>query len=129
MLHVIGSRVLIRPLENPTQTDSGLHLVEHRKPECMGEVVSVGEAVHPLKDVAEDLATRLERDTPPWDDANLHADAATLLRDLTRKEPSVTAGDVVVFSWAAGQELLVNDTRYLLLPEADILAVLEDAHV
>lgn len=38
-LRVLGDRVLIKPIENPTETASGLILAEHRKPETMGTVV------------------------------------------------------------------------------------------
>jgi co-chaperonin GroES (HSP10) len=52
----------------------------------------------------------------------------TLLRDLVRKEPSVKVGDTVLFSWASGQEITVDDGKetYLLMRESDLLAVLED---
>ena len=42
----LGDRVLIRPAERPTQTESGLHLTEHRKPDTAGWVISVGEGTH-----------------------------------------------------------------------------------
>ena len=38
----LGDRVLIRPEERPEQTESGLHVVEHRKPHTAGWVVSIG---------------------------------------------------------------------------------------
>ena len=42
MIRPLGDRVLIRPDANPTTTDSGLILAEHRKPDTQGEVVAVG---------------------------------------------------------------------------------------
>jgi co-chaperonin GroES (HSP10) len=53
-------------------------------------------------------------------------DAANMLRDVTRREPSVKVGDDVLFSWTVGQEITVDDERYLLMREGDILAVLEN---
>ncbi len=43
-LKPLGDRVIIRPVQAPTQTDSGLHLVEHWKPEQIGTLVRAGEA-------------------------------------------------------------------------------------
>src|SRR5688500_17103432 len=45
MLQPLGDRVLIKPDPRPTQTESGLHLVEHWTPEHMGEVVKTGPGV------------------------------------------------------------------------------------
>lgn len=42
----LGDRVLIRPAERPTQTESGIQLAEHRKPDTAGWVVGVGEGTH-----------------------------------------------------------------------------------
>lgn len=106
-------------------TESGLHLVEHWKPEQTGTVVAVGHATHPRKDEAFDLAVRLESDYNPLDECV--SEAAALLRDLTGREPLVKPGDDVIFSWSAGQEIFINDgeERYLLMREADLLAVIE----
>jgi hypothetical protein len=59
-LRPIGDRVLIKPEKAPEQTDSGLWLSEHRKPENMGTVVAVGPCAHPLKHEASTLAVKLE---------------------------------------------------------------------
>jgi chaperonin GroES len=94
----LGDRILIRPEPLPTETESGLHLVEHRKPETMGEVVTVPE--------------RIATDCPECGSHIFHV-------------PAVKPGDTVVFSWTSGQELLIDDQRYLLMRESDVLAVLE----
>lgn len=39
---------------------------------------------------------------------------------------AVKPGDVVIFSWQAGQELILDEERYLMLHQDDILAVVED---
>ena len=98
MIVPLGDRILIRPETNPEMTDSGLHLVEHRKPETMGDVVKLPE--------------RIGCECPEC--------GHTLYR-----VPSVQVGDTVLFGWNAGQEVQIDDVRYLLIREADISAVLE----
>jgi chaperonin GroES len=98
LLIPLGDRVLIRPEANPTQTESGLHLVEHRKPETMGEVVAVPE--------------RLATVCPECGHTHFRV-------------TDVKVGDTVAFSWQTGQEVFVEEERYFLMREADILAVLE----
>ncbi len=89
ILKPLGDRVLVKPVERPTETESGLQLVEHRKPEQVGTVVAVGAECHRC----------------------------------------VAPGDVVVFSWMAGQELQLDEAdggRYFTLRHDDLLAVIED---
>lgn len=115
-LRPLNDRVLVRPQVAPTVTDSGLHLSEHYKPEQVGTVIAVGRTRHPLKQKAEAIAAHVADQR-----------AANLLRDLVRREPVVKAGDRVLFSWSAGQELRFDDgERYLVLREADLLAVVEE---
>lgn len=123
-LRVLGDRVLIKPIENPTETASGLILAEHRKPETMGTVVAVGLQTHPLRADAEALAVQVEQDFPESGPA-----IAELLRCATQRTPDVHVGDTVIFSWTSGQEIFIDDeepTRHLLMREADVLAVLEE---
>ena len=124
MFTPLSDRVLIKPDAGPTQTASGLHVVHERVPEQTGTVVAVGRARHPLKDVAFNLARKLEMHS--LDD--LGHDAAQLLRDLTGQEPDVKVGDYVIFSTHVGHEIHVNHghDRYLLMRESDILAVVEE---
>ena len=98
MITPLGDRILIRPEANPDMTESGLHLVEHRKPETMGEVVTIPE--------------RIAHDCPEC--------GHKLFR-----VPDVKVGDTVLFSWQSGQEIYIEDERYFLMRESDILAVLE----
>jgi co-chaperonin GroES (HSP10) len=146
ILRPLNDRVLIKPHEAPTETASGLQLVEHRKPEQTGTVVAVGVQAHPRKAEAERLARNMaalknfvvvapgnsDSDVNPLRtirDRHEDLDAtADLLRDLVRREPVVKAGDEVIFSWQAGQEIFLHDEdeRYLLLREDDLLAVIED---
>jgi len=136
ILRPLNDRVLIKPHVAPTETPSGLSVVEHYKPEQVGTVVAVGIQTHPRKAAAETLAERLDR-IGPGVDADGHFDyfseeeraaAVQLVRDLVRREPCVKPGDDVLFSWQAGQEIFLHDddTRYLIVREDDLLAVIED---
>src|SRR5438045_203326 len=107
-LRPLGDRILIRPIANDDHTESGLVLVEHRKPETMGTVIAVGTCAHPLKAEAEKLATRLCDLVDTSVKYELHANsedetlltaAAIVLRTVTAREPLVTPGDTVIFSW------------------------------
>jgi len=88
-LKPLGERVLVRPMQPQTTTESGLIVVQDRVPETMGEIVAIGEVVPPL----------------PTD--------------------SVQIGDVVVFSWQAGQEVLIDGERLIMLYQEDLLATVE----
>jgi len=120
----LGDRVLIKPDVVKTTTDSGLHLVEHWPDEVSGVVVAIGRPAHPRKAEAFAMAETLEQDVSPHFLPCVGA-AAQLLRDLTGREPVVAVGDRVIFSRVAGQDIQIDDTRYVLMREADLLAVLE----
>lgn len=121
-LRPLGDRVLIKPLASPDRTESGILLVEHRKPEEIGTVVAVGTPAHPMKAEAHVLADRLAGYLTAQG-----AEDSILIRTLVAREPCVKEGDTVLFSWAAGQELIDHDAdeRYLLLKEDDLIAVVE----
>lgn len=125
MIRPLGDRVLIKPEANPNTTESGLVLVEQKQPEQIGTVVSVGLCSHPLKAEAEALAEKLDAVDLWAAGETVGSDAAHMLRDLVRRTPDVKVGDFVLFSWASGQELQIDDERYLLMRESDILAVYE----
>lgn len=130
-LKPIGDRVLIKPDRPPTETESGLILAEQPKPEETGTVVAVGFCTHPLKTEAEQLAEEFEDRfkgmdlDESWTRKLPDVRAAELLRRITAREPLVKVGDYVVFSWTVGQEVTIEDERYLLMREADILCVVE----
>lgn len=123
-LRPLGDRVLIRPDVAPTQTQSGLHLVEHWPDEVSGTVIAVGTPKHPRKDEAFEMAKNLDSWTAAMG-MRVFANAAQLLRELTAREPIVSVGDRVLFSRIAGQDVQIDDTRYVLMREADLLAVLD----
>ena len=98
MITPIRDRIVVKPEPNDTQTASGLQLVEHYKPEVMGTVVAVPE--------------RIAQHCPEC--------GHCLFTPV-----SVKVGDTVIFGWDCGQELFVDDERYLLIKEADLSAILE----
>jgi len=127
-LRPLGNRILIKPEAAQDRTESGLWLQEDKKPDQTGTVVAIGTLTHPRKQEAEALAEEFERNVREYADSDPNCEAsrgAVLLRELVAHEPVVKVGDFVLFSWQSGQELVVDGERYLLLPEDDLLAVLE----
>lgn len=100
MLIPLTDRILIKPDVAPTQTESGLHLVQDAPPENSGVVVAVPE--------------RCGTDCPECGHKVFHP-------------PSVKVGDLVLFGYDAGQEIRVDEDRYLLIRDVDLIAVLETA--
>ena len=126
-LRPLHDRVLIKPEKNPEQTDSGLWLSEHKKPEQTGTVVAVGTCEHPRKAQAELHADFLETKIDGFAVSRGFSvsETAVLLRELVARAPLVKEGDYVVFGWNVGQEIRIDDETYLLMRETDILCVLE----
>lgn len=125
-LNPLPGKVLILPDPTERTTDSGLLVVEHWPMEVSGKVVAVGASKHPRKDEAFAMADQVDiyaqiGETPVRRTAFLAA--AQLLRDLTGREPEVSVGDRVVFGLSAGQEIRIDETRYFLMNETDLLAV------
>jgi chaperonin GroES len=102
MLKPLTNNLLIRPEKAPEQTDSGLHLVQHWAPENMGEIVAIADQGDTL--------------CPSCD--------CRVVVPMT-----VKVGDTVIFPLEAGQELTVDGERFLLMKEADLLAVVEPHEV
>jgi co-chaperonin GroES (HSP10) len=117
-LNPLPGKVLILPDPTERTTDAGLLVVEHWPMEVSGTVVAVGASKHPRKDEAFALADELGCPGP------VEERAAQLLRELTGREPDVAVGDRVVFGLSAGQEIRIDETRYFLMNETDLLAVL-----
>lgn len=122
----LGDRILIRPdVVAQTVTESGIALVEEDPDETTGVVVAVGRPRHPRKDEAFALAERMS-DCTDDNCPRAECEGARMLRELTGREPVVQVGDRVGFARYGGQELRLNNERYLLLREADLLVVLEN---
>lgn len=143
-LRVIGDRVLVKPDVDPNapqQTDAGIFLAKSMAAAVTGEdastslsrgtVLAVGNPRHPLHDVADSMAERVEREALKAgflsscgaDLQDTVVDAAHLLRDLVRRQPCVCVGDDVLFSADSGQLIQIDDESYVILREAELLAV------
>lgn len=126
----LGDRVIVKPDPRPTETASGLALVEEGwRPEYTGVIVSMGQTRHPLADEACSTAARLETDITEalWEDRELRPvveQAASLLRRLSGPAPEVAVGDRVIFGSNAGMVTRINEERYFVMRQSDILAVL-----
>jgi chaperonin GroES len=94
-LRPLADRVIVQPLEQEEKTASGILL-----PETAKEKPQEGKVV----------AAGPGR----WDEDG-----------KKRLEMEVAVGDTVVFAKYSGTEIKLDDTKYLILGEKDILAVLE----
>lgn len=126
----LGDRVLIRPEPPSDISEGGIHLVEARKPDECGQVVAVGEK-HGRIDLDDALASIDSIDIGPCGSCAEPIERADIVAALKALRPApfdVKVGDTVLFSWAAGQEITVDDGKatYLLMRESDLLAVVED---
>lgn len=133
-LRVLGDRILVQPDEDrnaPELLASGIHVAKTLSAAVLGEdktfsvqrgtVLAVGRPRHPLKEEAETVARMLENDVNHEDAVA----AARLVRDLVRKEPAVSVGDDVLFNHDAGQQLTLDNQRYIILHETELIAVVE----
>lgn len=137
MLKPIGDRVIIKPLQNPDHTESGLVLPENRSErylDMQGIVVAVSDRERVFRcDVDamfDELAFEAECMTG-YDKAGKYqvCDLGELHANLTlcKQAPAdVKVGDHVLFSWKDGQEVTIDDDTFLMMRETDILAVLEE---
>jgi chaperonin GroES len=97
----LGDKVLIRPHEAPTTTESGLHVVRHgREPDVMGVIIALG--MHPQDRTCPHCEQPI---STPWE---------------------VAVGDTVLFPPSAGQDVAIDGDTYVILLAGDILAVLEE---
>ena len=137
-LNVLGDRVLVKPdVEDRAPEQVGSVYVAQSLAAavtgtdavtsvCRGTVVAVGTPRHPLHDVAEDMARRLAtlaHDIRSKTLRDVYLDAGELLMDLTRRQPSCAVGDDVLFNFDAGQRIDLADSSYIILHEADLLAI------
>lgn len=94
-LRPLADRVLIEPLDQEEKTASGILLPETAKEKPQEGVIV---AIGPGK----------------WDEDG-----------EKRMEMEVKLGDKVIFAKYSGSEIKINDKKYLLMSEKDILAVVE----
>ena len=109
-LRVLGPRVLIAPdieSQEPTKTPSGLLLAPTLEAAVNGRDAEVSYVSGTIVAVGTHHVCRL---------------CGTSGRDFT-------VGDRVAFSWKSGQDVIVEGTPYVIMPMADVLAVLEETYV
>ena len=140
-LKVLGHRVLVKPDINanaPETLASGITIAKSLAAAVTGDdptvsvhrgtVVALGTLRHPRWQEATTLAEKVERFAARGEtEHRTHAflDAAHMLRDLVRVQPSVAVGDDVLFSHDAGQQITLDDDTYVLLQDGELLAVVE----
>lgn len=138
-LRVLGDRVLVQPDINrnaPEQTASGVFIAKSMAAAVTGEdattsvhrgtVIAVGNPKHPLHHEAESLADLIDPGHGGPSRCTCEVcDAAQMLRDLVRRQPCVAVGDDILFSHDAGQDTVIDGIAYVILREAEILAIVD----
>ena len=135
----LGDRLLIQadPEDHaPLKTDSGLFIAGSLASAVTGEDESLSWCVGTVIAVGPDV---LAFDVRPFVKKRLagllgfgsipRSGVAELLHELEElpyvtTEP-IAVGDRVTFSWAAGQEITMDDAKYLIMHAHEVLAVLE----
>ena len=127
-LQPIGNRIMVEPIAPASETASGIALVSDPVPETTGRVIALGTACD--SDYAKLRATVAEAVTAAEAIGGLEVLREYWQSVLDETEPAqsdVKVGDLVLFSWQAGQEVLIDGERVILLSQDDVLAVLEEA--
>lgn len=119
----LHDRVMIRPVEKKTQTESGLALPENdQKQDPIGEVVAVGAGV-PL----HNIKLNISGDTSPDTFEKLHA----ILKLIEKgREMRVKVGDQVQYGAMAGTTINIPEDysnvkagKYVMIREADCFGI------
>lgn len=141
-LRVTEDRVLIRADRDdhaPTQTEAGLYLASSLAAAVegndtgdswfVGTVVQTGPLVN-VRDCRRTLTLWLLEMEEEGHDVTLK-EVQTLrarVEEMSVDMPDpVKVGDHVAFSWAAGQQIVVDGDRFVILRASDVLAVLEES--
>jgi len=122
----IHDRVVIRPVDKKTQTESGLALPESdQKQDPIGEIVAVETGV-PLHNIKLNIT------------GDLSAESLTKLESIVRliekgREMRVKTGDVVQYGAMAGMSINIPEDysnikagKYVMIREADCFGVVRD---
>ena len=139
-LQVTQDRVLIRADREdkaPTQTASGLYVAQSLAAAVdgsdsgeswfVGTIVQLGPLVRrfDVRDTVFDWLTELIDHGHDMSVAELKA-LRTRIRNLPQEHvDTLKVGDRVVFSWASGRQVTIDDERYVVLRQDDVLGVLE----
>jgi co-chaperonin GroES (HSP10) len=127
MLKPLGHRVLIRPDEQPTESQSGIILPdEHDHVSMSGTVVAVGKGSKRLFEVRHRTASNCL--TMATDSVSRKAIQAYIDRLVHEYMPTVCVGDRVAYSVEAGLTFTEDGQTYLVMNEDDLVVlVVEDA--
>ena len=152
LIRPTGSKVIVKPDVAPATSDGGLIVPEsaRRDPAMSGIVIAVGNgpaSAHlvrastiaacrvAVQRVADGVMAKniqvgewTERDSYSVAVVRdmIEAELTSRIRDVPDGFSEVSPGDRVCFSYTAGQHLIVDDERYLVMQEDDIVAVLDD---
>lgn len=137
----LGSRVVIRADRDdgaPTSTPSGLQLAktlaaavdgsDAQDSWFVGTIVAKGPLVNQV-DIRPYLVRKLQRlADAPLPNMPLVAQIRALRRHVMALPTEIAGplriGDRVCFSWRSGQQICVDEDRYLIMAASDVLAVL-----
>ena len=135
MITPLANRVLIKPDPPPDQTASGLHIPDNASStkdfEMAGTVVKVGNGPASAQRVRKAMIARFRA---ILDEAWLnmdhvgHLDSEITVRLNALEAANLTElapGDHVAFPYTAGTVVELDGERYLLMPEDQIVAILD----
>ncbi len=135
-LRVLGDRVLIKPdVEDHAveQTAGGIYVAESLAAAVDGEdtatsytsgvVVAIGNQDQPF-DCRPYILRRLKEKSGMVRLLHLIAEIEAL---PAHKPSDLRVGDRVTFSWKSGQEVAIDGDVYIVMQEADVLAVLQES--
>ncbi len=132
-LKPLGHRVLIRPDEQPEQSDSGLILPQDRDHvSYSGTVVAVGNG--PARDARVREATikmcvSIVEKVIPDGSSHLRGPVIRTIGALAGKtvtEPNLHVGDRVAFSAESGLTFTEDGVEYLVMNEDDVVVLVKD---
>jgi co-chaperonin GroES (HSP10) len=122
-LQPIGNRIMVEPIPPADETDSGIVLVTDPVPATTGRVIALGTGFS--YDLAR-LREAVQEAIDLTDNPGLAEAWRGVLTDTAGTTSEVVVGDLVLFSWQAGQEVTIDGERVILLHQDDVLAVLEE---
>ena len=131
MITPLANRVLIKPDPPPDQTASGLHIPDNASStkdfEMAGTVVKVGNGPASAQRVRKAMIAKFRKMLEEqWFEEAVDAILRAKLDHLEAQNLSELApGDHVAFPYTAGTVVELDGERYLLMPEDQIVAILD----
>jgi co-chaperonin GroES (HSP10) len=135
MLQPLGHRVLIRPDDQPADTESGILLPQDREyVPTVGTVERIGDGSKRDADARKRAAAYckkvVEKFVSPDERGPIVAALEAYATQPERQPDAVKVGDRVAFPDEVGSVITADGVRYLILPEDDLIVMeLEDATV